>query len=260
MSTPPVPRIRTIVEPEALMPAFAQAVEAKYGFAPEVIDCAIVAAKMINECGWPHSKDKSGNPAQACWNLNIGNVRGRSRKGQYTLLTGAYEFMPIGQPLPAGARAIDPPPGAAVPPGTYCYLPDPAKQEFRSYDTLYEACEEYIEVLGQHFKTTTRVLLDPNTTPEAFVHAMKGDRYFTGDEATYVRNVGWVTKQLLPLAERLLARSATTIEVPAPFELLARFDGPATVLRAEPGEHTVPLMEDPLFDDRPWYKRMLGLG
>lgn len=258
-TTPPVPRTRTIVTPELLIPAFARAFEKCFGFAPEVIDCAIVAAKMINECGWPDAKDKSGKPAQACWNLNIGNIRGRSRQGKYTLLTGAYEFMPIGKPLPAGARMIDPPPGAIVPPGTYCYLPDPSKQEFRSYDNIDEACEEYVEVLGKHFKNTTRVLLDPNTTPEDFVRAMKTDRYFTGDETTYIRNVASVSKRLIGLAEKLLARSAVTPEIPAPLEMLSHFEGAATLIRAEPGEHTLSPMEEPVFDDRPWYKRMLGL-
>lgn len=246
-----VPKTRTIITLDQFVPSLARAIEDSHGDSPEVVDCCIVWGKFCNECGHP-------GPGQSCWCNNIGNIRGVSPKGNYCLLAGAYEFRAVGQPLLPGEKEIPVPAGAKLPPNTYCYLPDPAKQLFRAYADLDEAMDDYVLTLGKRFGRTWRELVASGTTPEAFVAAMKADSYFTGDAAQYTKNVASIARSVMPRVEAILRKPAIVPGVPA-LELLSRLDGgPATPLRAGAGENDPGLMPDPAFDGRPWWRRLLG--
>lgn len=236
MPSPPlgieVPQKRTLVTPELLVPAMASS----FGPEFEPIDFAILVGKLYMECGRP-------GPKQCCWCENIGNVRGRSPKGRYCLLGAAYEFADqsaVSRLEAAGWKVIAPPPGAAVPTGKVCMLPPRKAQEFRAYETLQEACDDYATVLGARFGRVSRALFAKGTTAESVVFAMKADGYFTGDASVYAATVGSVAREVLPLVELLLERDSG----PDTFEVLSRLDeysGAATPIRAGEGEHTVRL-------------------
>ncbi len=231
-----IPQTRTIVTFEALAPPFVEAFEQLAGEPPEVIDLAIIYGKLVTECGHP-------NAGQCCWNANVGNVRGESARGNYTILGGAHEYVRP-DAVPAGWVVIPNPPGHAQPPGTVAVLPiDKAAQKFRAYfapgddlaSALREACAEYVTVLGKSFKRTLRALVSEGTTPADFVQCMKADGYFTGDVTAYVASVSSLARANIARAEELLQRSAEPVTI----ELLARLDSTcaATPLRAGPGEY-----------------------
>lgn len=226
----PVPRVRTIVTIDDLVPAFARAFEAATGERCEVIDAAIIYGKLCAECGHP-------TPTQACWCWNVGNIRGRSSSGRYCLLGNAYEIVDANRVVPPGWHVVPNTFGAFVPPGRVCVLPDdPRRQEFRAYETIDEACHEYVEVLGRRFGRAWRELAEPGSSPEDFVQALKADRYFTGDAATYTRNVASVARWVLPRVEEILARSMVTNEVSDPNAILL------ALYRQKPTE--IPAAED----------------
>lgn len=245
-----VPIKRTIVNMNLYVPAIARAFESMTGERCEVIDACIMYGKLCAECGHP-------GPGQCCWCLNVGNIRGRSASGLYTLLKGAYEFLPIGQPLPPGAREIPTPANAKCPPGMRCYLPDPLKQEFRAYHDIEEASNEQMLVLGSRFKRTIRELIEKNTSPEELVDAMKADRYFTGDVTAYKRNLASVAYSSVPKVSEILRR----VPEVRTYEMLSRLDDmAATPLRAGEGVHHIEIEEidlsSPTFLDR--VRRLFG--
>lgn len=193
----------------------------------EDVDVAILWGKLIAECGWPESG------AQSVWCWNIGNIRGSSPAGEWAILRDAWELAPEGK-VPAGARVLDPPPrGAYVPPGHVAYLLGESSQRFRAYGSLREAVEDYLDTIRRTFRRAWAVLEADDSDAEAFVLALKADRYFTGDASTYVRNVRYGMRWAL---DRMPPRSPP----PRP-EVLADLSSssPATRLRAGPGERTV---------------------
>lgn len=244
-----VPKARTVVALEPLCPAFCAAFEAAHGSPPEPGDVAMVYGKLCNECGHP-------GPGQSCWCNNVGNIRGRSPAGLYCLLAGAHEYAPAGR-VPKGWHQIPNPPGHAVPPGMVACLPDDSsRQEFRAYLSLREACDDYVSVLGARFPRAWRELAREGSSPDAFVDALKADRYFTGDPANYRRNVAAVARSVLPRVEALMAAQAA----PATREAIAFLES-MPLIRAGEGQHDPGLMPDPDFSDaRPWWKRLLGVG
>ncbi len=208
-----VPKERTIVPLGKLVPSFATAFEEFTGERCEVIDAAIIYGKMVAECGHP-------NALQALWCWNIGNIRGRSNRGNYCLLAGAHEYVTEGR-IPAGWHQIPNPVGHAVPLGKVAVLPDDArKQEFRAYDSIAEACREYVQVLGTRFGRAYRELAGKNTDPVEFVIALKAESWFTGPAAPYQRNVAGVALQVIEQCEEILGRSAQSVAVPEPSRLL----------------------------------------
>jgi hypothetical protein len=230
-----VPKTRTIITLEALVPPFVDAFRANLRDEPEVIDVCFIYGKLCMECGHP-------GPTQSCWNDNVGNVRGRSARGRYTLLAGAHEYVKIGA-IPDGWYEIPNPPGHKLPAGTVAVLPrDTSKQEFRAYFapgddhelSLREACDEYVQVLGKHFKRTLRGLAAKGTVPEDLVHVMKADGYFTGDVTGYAGGVGSVARANIKRVEEMLKRSVE----PVIYEMISRFDCAATFITPGEGEHT----------------------
>lgn len=241
-----VEKKRTIITLEALVPAWGSAFERLYGEAPEVADLAIIYGKLCTECGHP-------GPKQACWNYNLGNIRGTAPDGQYTILQGAYEIFDADK-VPAGWYVVPNTFGATLKAGKVCALPtDTSKQNFRSYSNLETACDDYVHMLGSRFKASWRALTGKNTNAEEFVLAMKTDRYFTGDVTQYQYNVGSIARAVIPKVEILMQKDAET----QTYEILSTFEDPATFLRAGPGEHTVGL-EDVVFEDQPWFRRLFG--
>lgn len=238
-----IPQTRTIVTFEALAPPFVEAFEQLTGEPPEVVDLTIVYGKMVTECGNPGA-------SQCCWNGNVGNIRGESARGNYTILGGAHEYVRP-DAVPAGWVVIPNPPGHAQPPGTVAVLPiNKSVQKFRAYfapgddlaAALREACAEYVEVLGKSFKRTLRALVAHGTTPADVVQCMKSDGYFTGDLSGYVASVSSIARANVSRAEAFLKRDAEPITI----ELLGRLDDAcaATPLRADEGQYTPAYLRD----------------
>lgn len=231
-----VPTVRTLVTFESLAVAFDKAYYDFVGELAEIVDIATICGKLAMECGHPNQK-------QCCWCWNIGNCRGVAPAGTYCILAGAYEFIAIGAPLPAGHTECSIA-SAATPPGMRCVMPPASQQGFRAYASLDEACADYVHVLGARFGHAWRELTKTDTSPDAFIRALKADRYFTGDVETYAATVASIAKSLVPKIEALLQRDADPVTV----EFLSILDGgAATPLRAPEAEHTVRLMPDPVF-------------
>jgi len=240
-----VPKVRTIVTLEALIGALLEPFERITGSPLEVVDGSILYGKLAMECGHP-------SPTQACWNNNIGNARGRSKKGKAFALPGAWEAVDPNA-IPRGWHMIPTPVGAALPPGKVAVLADdPSHQLFRAFDDLAEGVEEYLELLGKSFPATLRELARIGSTPDAFVDAMVAGHYFTGAPTVYRATVASIAKSVAPKVAELLSRARA--ELPPhreheALEILARLDdGPASPLRADEGEYTVPLSPDPSFE------------
>lgn len=159
----------------------------------EPIDVAILYGKIVAECGWP-------GPKQALWNWNLGNVRGTSAAGNYTLLGSAYEIVDANK-VPAGWHVVPNTFGASVPAGKVCVLPDnPSEaQRFRAYDSLQEAVVEYLAVLGKSFRAAWAELFKEGSDPAAFVLALKAGHYFTGDPTAYIVNVKAGVSKAMPV-------------------------------------------------------------
>lgn len=162
----------------------------------EIIDVAILFGKLIAECGWPTGK-------QACWNWNLGNIRGKSKAGNFHILGRAYEIARKGS-IPKGWYEVPNTFGAKVPEGMVCVLPvDPElTQAFRAYDNLEEAVAEYLEVLKQ-FRSAWVELYGPNSDPARFILALKAGFYFTGDAAQYIINCKAGVAAAMPLLARM---------------------------------------------------------
>lgn len=204
---------RTIVTLDDLAPALIQAFDV-YQLPVEAIDIAIVFGKIVAECGWP-------GPSQCCWNWNVGNLRGSSVVGNYTVLAGAYEFAPPDR-VPTGAVLIPTPAHATAPAGTVCYLPTnpDVSQRFGAYADLVHGCAEYVAKLHDRFKAAFHTLDLPGSTPAGFVAALHDAHYFTGDATAYTRNVQSGAAWALPRVRGGVA----TLPAPPP----AAMDAPTT--------------------------------
>lgn len=230
-----VPQIRTVITRERFVVAAANSFERKLGKRAEVFDLAILYGKLCTECGHP-------GPAQACWNDNVGNRRGRSSSGRAFILPGAYEVVDEGK-VPKGWRVIAWPSSAARIPGKVAVLAeDPtASQLFAAYLTLEEGTDEYIDGLGKSFPRVLRVLANEGTTPELFVEAMVADHYFTGSPAAYLHCVASIARSNAAEIAEIVGR----IPEPRTFEMISRFEDYGTPLLWErpEAEHSVDPME-----------------
>jgi len=103
----------------------------------------------------------------ACWNYNIGNIRGEAPDGGFTVLKGAWEVANNGS------------------------IVYPANQKFRAYKSIDDGCADYVHVLStQHnFAIAWRHLAGPGPTPSGYAHALKQGHYYTGDEAEYAKSL-----------------------------------------------------------------------
>lgn len=124
----------------------------------------------------------------ACWNNNLGNVKATPTwDGQYTCLTNVWEilngtkrwFSPRGETAgrngPFIGKAYDVPPGHP-------------QTRFRAYDTLAEGIVGFVDKLTGMYRASLDVLLAGGSS-DAFVAALKRQRYFTGDLEGYQRSV-----------------------------------------------------------------------
>lgn len=172
----PVPRTRTPWTTPDLLAAYAVAWREVLATEPSRAALAILWGQASLECG------RGGS---ACWNHNVGNVRA-SENEPHCLLPGAYEF---GATLPPGATQIQPPVGAAQPPGTVCYLLPAAVQRFRAYASLTEGCAGKLALLLRRWPAAVEALRDAQDhgAATAFVQALRG--YFTGDGTQYASSV-----------------------------------------------------------------------
>lgn len=215
-----VTKTRTIVRLEQLVAAVLRVWPEA-----EDVDLAILWGKLISECGWPDTP-------MACWNFNIGNIRGTAPDGGFTLLAGAWELCDVGK-LPAGATPIDAPPGAYVPPGKMAYLLPVESQKFRAYASLEDAVADYLDTMQRRFKAAHAELVAPNSDPTRFVLALKAGAYFTGDPGQYVTNVGsgyrWALSRIP--AVRAALEPAPDLE-PSPFAVNQRTEQPTETPQA----------------------------
>jgi hypothetical protein len=145
-------------------------------------DVSILFGKLVAECGWPNEK-------QACWNNNVGNIRGVSKRGFYTILGRAYEIVDADR-VPSGWYVVPNTFGASVPAGKVCVLPvnPSAQQQFRAYESIIEAIEEYLEVLGRNFVNAWKELRLEHSDPIKFVYNLKAAGYMSGDVKAYATN------------------------------------------------------------------------
>ena len=71
---------------------------------------------------------------------------------------------------------------------------DPPNDPFRAYSTLADGAKDYLAMLQREFRAAWPAVLAGD--PAAFVRAIKAAHYFTGDEASYQRNVVALDAQL----------------------------------------------------------------
>lgn len=142
----------------------------------------VLLAQVAEETGW-----------RACHCYNLGNVKHVSGDGRDFCCFQHDEYV-------NGIRT----------------WPDPAKDPFRAYSTLEDGAADYLELLKHRFSSAWPSVLAGD--PKGFVHALKLAHYFTGDEATYTRNVVALDAQLAreipeepPLAPMLHAALAQSM-------------------------------------------------
>jgi phage gp37-like protein len=122
---------------------------------------------------------------QKMWNFNWGNLKsGETYVGMYTcfrcneVLDGKVRwFDPAGE-LDGNMHLTGK--TFAVPPGH-------PQTRFRAFANEWDGAQSYIEVLQQRFPAAWKALL--TGSPEQYVHALKASRYFTADEAPYLKGV-----------------------------------------------------------------------
>lgn len=168
---------RTAVAPGALRGALREQLAAQGINANEHTLTALVAMSAHETGEWV-----------SCWNNNLGNVKAApSWEGEYTCLTNVWEvlngvtrwFSPRGETSGKGG----PLKGEewAVPPGH-------PQTRFRAYRTLSEGAVGFVSKMVGMYRPSLEVLLNGGS-PEAFVAALKRQRYFTGDLAKYQASV-----------------------------------------------------------------------
>lgn len=170
--------MRTAVAPEALRGALREQLAAQGINADEHTLTALVAMSAHETGEWV-----------SCWNNNLGNVKAApSWEGEYTCLTNVWEvlngvarwFSPRGETNGKGG----PLKGEewAVPPGH-------PQTRFRAYRTLSEGAVGFVTKMAGMYRPSLEVLLNGGST-DAFIAALKRQRYFTGDLMKYQTSVG----------------------------------------------------------------------
>lgn len=129
------------------------ALKEKLGREPchEVI--TILHAKTVLECG--RSGDVEGI---SCWCGNVGNIRGVSKDGLYTILVKAWERKKNGERY------------------------SPADQRFRAYLDPIDGVRDLVSLLSsKDYSKAWAVLSSEKPTPEAYAIAAKSCGYFTAN-------------------------------------------------------------------------------
>lgn len=172
-----VPAKRTPVTPDALRDALRACLAAR-GVSANERALTVLVAMSAHETGeW-----------RSCWNYNLGNVKaGETWPGLYTCLTNVWEvlngvtrwFSPRGET--AGKNGPLKGPEYATPPGH-------PQTRFRAYSNLVDGVDGFAAKMTGMYRKSLDVLLAGGTS-DAFIAALKRQRYFTGDLIKYQASV-----------------------------------------------------------------------
>lgn len=161
-----VPRTRTKPETKEFLAAIALAFKAQTHRSPSRKQLSLVWGQWALETG----------RGKACYNHNLGNIRGTSPESKkYFLLPGAYEIINGEKVITGGS--------------------------FRAYDDFEEGARDYIAVIAGKLRggndgwkalTATE---DPDA--KSFIQGLKDDKYFTADVVAYSASVDSLSRECL---------------------------------------------------------------
>lgn len=168
--------------PDKLTPfSFAEAAEAMRAALGNVRDQSVLAlalAKTALETGrWAKIH---------CYNW--GNAKaGDKYEGMYTCFW-CDEIL-------NGKRVVFYPDGEAGRRGTWTVPPGHPQTRFRAYANRFDGAYEYVKLVEKRFPASWQAMFTGHAP--SFVHALKMERYFTADEATYARGVSSLQREFV---------------------------------------------------------------
>lgn len=167
-----VPAVKTTYNQQQVIQAFVTAWFKQFNEIPKKESIGVLFSQNAIETGGTVSM----------WNNNVGNVKFVPNQNQdadngkeYMMLTNVWEMI-------GGVKK-------------YYQPPDPATW-FRSFPSLADGIAEHLDFLKNHrYKSSWSAVESGN--PGAFAHLLKINKYYTADEADYVKGMNYFFKKYM---------------------------------------------------------------
>lgn len=180
--------VRTPCTPEKMFYALGYAWVQLFDNQPKEGSLLCMLSQWAIETGW----------GKSCWDWNIGNFKARDGDGRDWCMyecderfepTLAQRYIANAQPradgsgLPNAAWKSNNKDGTV----TVYFWPDHPVTRFRAYSTIQDGAHDYVESLFNRFTKAWPAIIAGD--PDQFIHQLRVQKYFTGDEETYRKTV-----------------------------------------------------------------------